>query len=206
MSGESEIKGGADTMYRRDQVVTIVNSVIGKIQSPQGISFDVVNKELNSLKDAIETMRTELQAAQPNAIQKTHIPTATDELDAVVETTEKATGSIMDSCEAIMGEIQGSDPELVQKIEAHIVSIYEACTFQDITGQRIKKVVTALKTIDQKVSHMLQTLGERFAHLRDEDHGDATKEKPSLLNGPALPNQGGVSQDDIDRLLAEFDS
>lgn len=194
-----------DTLYRRDQVVTIVNSVIAKVQNPQGLSLDAVNKELTSLKDAIETMRTELQDAQPGTIQKTHIPTATDELDNVVETTEKATGSIMDSCEAIMADIQGLDAELVQKIESHIVSIYEACTFQDITGQRIKKVIGALKTIDQKVSNMLQTLGDRFAQLRDAEGSDGGREKPSLLNGPSLPGQGGVNQDDIDRLLAELD-
>ena len=34
--------------------------------------------------------------------------------------------------------------------EKNIVQIFEACTFQDVTGQRIRKVVGSLKAIDEK--------------------------------------------------------
>lgn len=189
-------------LYRKDQVVSIINSVVGKMRDPKEVSFELIAAEINGLKDAIESMRKELQVVQPDAINTEHIPSATDELDAVVETTEKATDAIMDSCELIVGDIQGQNADVVQKVEAHIVKIYEACTFQDITGQRIKKVVGALKIIDEKVCHLLETLGTRFAHIQAEG-ADGAEEKPSLLNGPALPNQG-VSQDDIDKILAEF--
>ena len=78
--------------------------------------------------------------------------------------------------------------------------IYEACSFQDITGQRISKVVATLKAIDAKVAHIVA------AFTPELDDADALPEMPAdaeLLNGPQLPVHA-MDQSDIDRLLADF--
>jgi chemotaxis protein CheZ len=82
--------------------------------------------------------------------------------------------------------------------------IYEACNFQDITGQRITKVVMTLKHIDTKVGALLTALGDELGPTKIGD--DTMVQQPphdnpaSLLNGPQLPGRG-VDQDHIDRLL-----
>ncbi len=50
--------------------------------------------------------------------------------------------------------------------------IYEACSFQDITGQRITKVVATLKTIERKVAHIIGTFGTGIAQAVEQsvDH------------------------------------
>ena len=81
-----------------------------------------------------------------------------------------------------------------------IIKIFEACNFQDITGQRITKVVTTVKFIEERVNSMINIWGpESFAEIEvveapptDPDH--------DLLSGPQLGNSG-VSQDDIDKLF-----
>ena len=45
------------------------------------------------------------------------------------------------------------------KLQDAVTRIYEACSFQDITGQRITKVVTTLKVIEEKVAHIISTFG-----------------------------------------------
>jgi chemotaxis protein CheZ len=146
-------------------------------------------------------MRSELAQLRSIEISHNHIPTATDELDAVVSETAKATGTIMDACEKIekiSGELGApAGPELASSV----TSIYEACGFQDITGQRITKVVKTLKHIEAKVSEIISA----FGHTHPGIIAPAKEEEKNLLNGPQLKNTAS-SQEDIDKLLASFDT
>lgn len=198
----------ASGSFRREQVVSIINSVIGKVKGPQEYPRDVIFKELVSLKEIIDDLKGQLHAVQVSDISQSHIPSATDELDAVVGATEHATVAIMESCEAILAQMESEKPELSEKIGGNIIKIYEACTFQDITGQRITKVIKTLRAIDGKVSLLLQTLGGQLVNLEKENSvpGKPVSEekgKETLLNGPALPHQA-ASQEEIDRILAEL--
>ena len=87
------------------------------------------------------------------------------------------------------------------KLQAAVTTIYEACSFQDITGQRITKIVTTLKAIEQKVAHIVGTFapGKPNEQL-SEDHVPSDAD---LLNGPQLPGNA-MDQSDIDKLLADF--
>ena len=192
-------------VYKRDQVVGIINSVLGKMTTPIAASVhETLTHELTQLRDIIENLRTQLHATQANDIGSTHIPTATDELDAVVGTTEQATQTIMGSCEEILENIKGHGPESAKPIETAVVKIFEACTFQDITGQRIKKVVACLKEIEAKTDSILKAIEGEIGDVTSQNNNIENK-VVNLLNGPALP-QAAVTQDDIDKLLAEFDN
>jgi chemotaxis protein CheZ len=156
--------------------------------------------ELLGLARVIEQTRTDIASIRAEEIKSKHIPSATDELDAITAATEEATGSIMDSCEKIQTLVTGHET-LGAPVGDEVTKIFEACTFQDITGQRISKVIKALKSIDEKVAALLKTLstGDLAKDVAippsDEPTGEA-----ALLNGPQLKGQG-VSQDDIDRLM-----
>lgn len=195
----------AEQSYRRDQVVQIINSVVSKIENLGGEATTTgIFKELKALQRIIEEARTEIGATRPGDIKVKHIPTATDELDAVVEATAEATGTIMDCCDVIQEKAAGTG-DAGQAISDEVIKIYEACSFQDITGQRITKVVKTLQTIEQKVGTLVEILGSK---LPIEDTGtDEEGAKPleeSLLNGPQMPDKA-ITQDDIDKLLEQFD-
>jgi chemotaxis protein CheZ len=96
-------------------------------------------------------------------------------------------------------------------LQGAVTRIYEACSFQDITGQRIGKVVTALKAIETRVSAVVSAAsgmpGPESAPLVASGAApgdDKRTEGQKLANGPQLPGSG-VSQSEIDRLLASFD-
>ncbi len=190
--------------YQREQVVDIINSVLVRIQAPAELSRDVLSQELTELKAIIDALRNDLHAARPGDISNTHIPMATDELDAVVGATEQATVTIMDSCDEILNSMKHADASTFLLVEKSIVKIFEACTFQDITGQRIKKVTNSLKQIDAKIKSVLVAIEGQLVNSNHSAPAAKSSEFP-LLNGPALPAYS-VSQDEIDRLLAEFDS
>jgi chemotaxis protein CheZ len=192
--------------YKRDQVVGIINSVLGKIKTTPSVPNETLMRELMDLRDIIESLRQQLRSTQASDISESHIPDATDELDAVVGTTEKATNDIMSACETVLESAKNAPPEIFQKIEGEIVKIFEACTFQDVTGQRIRKVVNCLKQINTKTSSILNALEQELGDITGNKKVSSESEKVvNLLNGPALP-QAAVSQDDIDKMLAEFDT
>lgn len=179
--------------------------------------------ELRKLSDFIHRTRTELAALRPSEMKQQFIPKATDELDAIVEATASATHRIMDAADVIMdaaGRMAGPDAD---KVNNAVTSIFEACTFQDITGQRVTKIVAVLKAIESRVDKMIEALGEflpppieaeaaaEVASTQDDIDalfatGPSTAgedgSKGSLLHGPALPGQG-ATQADIDALFGK---
>lgn len=196
-----------DSAYGRDQVVKIINSVISKVGHNDDSSREAVFQELKELQKIIEDARKEIGSSQPSDIKDKHIPTATDELDAVVEATAEATGKIMDSCEAVqdIASAVGGDHE--NALGAEVIKIFEACSFQDITGQRITKVVTTLKVIEGKVDKLVAVLGSGLQGMESSESSDDDEERTgdeALLNGPQMSDQA-ISQEEIDRLLEEFD-
>ena len=134
----------------------------------------------------------------------------TDELDAIVTGTERATETVLSSAEIIeeraadlAAKLSGDDQGMAADMQEQVMRIYEACNFQDLTGQRISKVVNALKFIEERVIRMMEIWGgiEGLADVEadklPEREGDA-----ALLNGPALETDLNVaSQDDIDALF-----
>jgi chemotaxis protein CheZ len=103
-------------------------------------------------------------------------------------------------CEALDEVGAGLDGAQAAKLQDATTRIYEACSFQDITGQRISKIVATLKTIELKVAHIVATFspnGPVSVNL------PAPPKEVELLNGPQLP-ANAMDQADIDRLLADF--
>ena len=150
--------------------------------------------EVAELARTIAATRSELQRLEAGPFVAGHIPAATDELDEVVAHTASATDSILQVCEELEQAGASADAALLQRATTRI---YEACSFQDITGQRISKVVATLKAIEQKVGQILEVFGG------SEPIAAPVDGTVKLTNGPQLPGSA-MDQADIDKLLADF--
>ncbi|MGE3476379.1 MAG: chemotaxis protein CheZ [Rhodospirillaceae bacterium] len=191
----------------------VVQQVVDRLMS-QWPNNRGIYLQLQRLADFITKTRSELSSFRPQEMKEQFIPKAADELDAIVEATAAATHTIMDAADVIMdiaGRLEKADSD---KAMAAVTSIYEACTFQDITGQRVTKVVNVLKVIEERIDKMVLALGELEpldqAQIEALDLAAANPafapEAPapssgSALHGPALPGQG-KSQAEIDAILS----
>ncbi len=187
----------------RDKVVQIINSVIEKVGAAEEVSREHIYKELLDLHNLIEETRREISASRVSDISGTHIPDATDELDAVVEATEVATGTIMDVCDAISAYSEKLDTTHKDFMISEVTKILEACSFQDITGQRITKVVKSIKHIEDKINNLMAVLEEKIPGLPSTVLTDTRVGDARLMNGPQMPDKA-VSQEEIDKLLADL--
>lgn len=132
------------------------------------------------------------------------------ELDAVVDATEGATNAILHASEVIerviddLHALAASNPllnELLSEAQEALSGIYEAASFQDITGQRITKVVSALRFVDEHIARLeaiWSATGEVVAPPPVE--ALAADDESHLLNGPQLAGEA-LDQDAIDALF-----
>lgn len=167
-------------------------------------------RDVEALAAYIDATKAEIASIRPQDIRDDHIQAASDQLDAIVGDTEKAAGAILDAAEEIEAVAGRVDPKAAEEIRTAVTSIFEACNFQDITGQRITRVVRALKDIERKVAaivtaYALQS-GAKTAKPARKKKASVAKGKPKdqeLLDGPQLPD-AAKSQDDIDTLFSSL--
>ena len=186
----------------REMVVEMVTAVLTTMSGDLSATETSLLGEVQALARTISAARQEIAELRVDDIMDRDIPFATDELDAIVEHTAVATNAILESCE-MLDEIGASvSGEAAAKLQDAVTKIYEACSFQDITGQRITKVVTTLKAIEGKVAQIIATFGVELGS--NEPRGPApVASGTELLNGPQLPSNA-MDQSDIDKLLASF--
>jgi chemotaxis protein CheZ len=174
--------------------------------------------ELENIRGAIEDTRQHVSALRARSVANIGVETATGELGAVVSDTEAATHTILSTTEKIemlAGVLQSEVTvermrSRADEIALHAQSIYEACNFQDLTGQRIARVCETLDFVSSRVARMIDAWGgadaidaivarevEALARLRQ------TEGTHALANGPRLTDAGDghVDQSEIDSLF-----
>ncbi|MGI9378694.1 MAG: hypothetical protein ACR2OW_03505, partial [Methyloligellaceae bacterium] len=114
--------------------------------------------EFRAIAEQINQTKSEISKLGNNGRHPDRIPEAGRELQAVVSATEEATNQIMECAETIMTADPSSPATYHNIINDNIMMIFEACSFQDITGQRISKVVETLTYIDKRVNQFADTL------------------------------------------------
>jgi len=188
-----------------EMVAEVVRSVLTSMRGDLVSGEVSLLSEVEALARTIASAKAEIAALRVDDITVSHIPFATDELDAIVAHTALATNAILESCETLDEVGTAVSGELAAKLTEVTTRIYEACSFQDITGQRITKIVATLKTIEAKVASIIDAFGDRSDIATDTLAVLApVAAEVSLLNGPQLPTTA-MDQSDIDRLLASFD-
>jgi chemotaxis protein CheZ len=192
-----------------EDVADVVGSLMATMKGDVTSADMELYSELESLATYIHSAKAEIASLRPDEVKDKYITSASDELDAIVEATADATNTIMDATEIIEAVMDEVEPEAAAKLMAGTTKIYEACTFQDITGQRITKVVSALKHIEERVDALIAAFGseiDKFKAANPDPESDKPKvlTDEDLLEGPQLEGQGR-SQDDIDALLASFE-
>jgi chemotaxis protein CheZ len=114
--------------------------------------------------------------------------------------TESATNDIMLAAEDMMA-LDLSDPDFAtEQVNAGCMRIFEACSFQDITGQRIANVLKTLQLVEAKIEQ-LETAWAGASSVAPEAPAPAPHSDAALLNGPALEGEG-IEQDFVDQLFA----
>ena len=196
-----------------EDILEVVQSVMASIEGDHTSLSQRLHDDIEALATYISKAKAEITNIRVDEINTQYLPEASDQLSAIVGATEKATNEIFDAVEIIEELASTMSPEQAGGLSDAVTRIYEACSFQDITGQRISKVVTVLQNVETRVGSLLKAFGTEVdtaanetkesteAPVTTESSADSDKD---LLSGPQIPGAGN-SQEEIDALLASFD-
>lgn len=146
-------------------------------------------RQVESILNDIKQIREEASGV----VTASPVPDATAQLQDVLQSTEDATTTIIDAATAIQELSAQRTDEAEQQIIGHVTRIYEACNFQDLTGQRIKKVLANLDSLEQRLTRLAGA-------VKPQKTPPVIQEGTSLTNGPQL-EKDAPTQEEIDALF-----
>tara|TARA_R110000796_G_scaffold143788_1_gene260463 strand:- start:291 stop:821 length:531 start_codon:yes stop_codon:yes gene_type:complete len=169
--------------------------------------LELLQAEILNLFNYIQRVRKEVAAITRSDEGNGRFDNMSDQLDAIVQATEDATNSIMevveqntDTIDKIREKTDNAEIlALLDALENNSSNIFEACTFQDITGQRVTKIARSVTYVETRVNALIQIFGKE--HIESvEVETEEQSEDEKLLKGPQLQGEG-VTQDEIDKLF-----
>lgn len=211
----------------RESVMESLNSL-----AVEGEFYRNVNQELISGLKGIyrEISDGPTNTDNPEETSRLFKDTST-RLEEIMETTRNATDAIMTSVEklfeiheetsaiiATMEPAEGNGKELARldalviSQEALLTEIITACSFEDLTGQRLKKIMSAVSSIRETVFELYVASGLMIKGKQETPDKDShIIVKESRLTAEKLidtelkgPSKDSASQDDVDDLLASL--
>src|SRR5947207_374414 len=179
--------------------------LLKEVRSDPGLSrtpFIMVTAE-SKTENVIAAMKVEIGALRFKELRDFRIPAAGQELDAIVKAAEVASNTIMECAEAVMAVDAGDPAAYKTFIEDRMMLIFEACAFQDITGQRVAKVVETLQHIEVRVSRFAEAVRTKdlAGYLTEDERVREERKQTLLLHGPQLEGEG-IEQSEVDGLMA----
>ena len=168
-----------------------------------------LEREIVGLFKNIQRIKQELASIKHPHADESMLDSVADQLSAIAEETTDAAHEIMSATEAIDAVNQellkqikfGGAREYFEKIGVNVGRIFEACTFHDITGQRLSKIVTTINAIEGALNSLVVIVGkDSIAALPIETATLSKMDGDVELAGPQLADEG-MNQDDIDKLF-----
>jgi chemotaxis protein CheZ len=142
-----------------DTLRTFVDRRIAELSAEIHATSDLMDFSETNLSGQLSEIRQQIASVVA-------LPTAATrnsglELEAVVEATEEAANRIMEAAEAIGDWLREGkrDPASMEVVNQKVNAIFEACSFQDVTGQRIRRAIQHLQQVETMLTDMVPGQG-----------------------------------------------
>lgn len=191
----------ADTDVLLDAIKRLEQAVAG-----ERVAQDVerLRSHLREMATAITRTKSEIATIHAVEQEHSHLFAASEALDAITRTTEQATSDILAAAEHIQESAwtlreDGANPELCDDLDRRATEIYTACSFQDLTAQRIGKIIQTLRYLEGRINTMIA--------IWDQTEGALLP--PGTVPTPAETTPDlepfDLSQSDVDSVIVDHD-
>ena len=187
----------------QDLYVTLAAKVAQEIVKELGNKDSQFLAELKNIVKSIDTAKDEISAIRPKELAEKDLPDAANSLDIIIQTSEEACSNILACGEELMEIAEFVPSKLNERLMEISTKLFESSNFDDLNGQRIRKVIKILHDLENRLKNLLAAYGESYetvAAKPDEKKKTADEE---LLNGPQDAEEA-ASQDEIDAILNGF--
>ena len=187
----------SDTVILLDAIKKLERAVE---QPAAGLEHEQVRFDLMEMASEIAQTRLDIAAIAPKGGEHSQLTSVADELGSVVTATEEATYKILAGAEGVQELVwRMRDTNLGEdncaQLEQFATAIFNACDFQDLTGQRIAKVVHVLGYIEERLNSMIEIWG-------DDSLIDQSERSEDLeITDSYLQAHVAITQDTVDDLM-----
>lgn len=172
------------------------------------VEVQQLKTELLGLFKYVQRVREEIAAMALPTDEDNQFGTMGEQLDIIITATEDATNTIMEVVEkndvivdGLMKKFEG-DAEttaMLNDIVNNNMEVIQACSFQDLTGQRVSRVIKSISYVETRVLNLTDIWGKEELEKVELEAVEKTEDE-KLLHGPQDPGRG-ISQDEIDSLF-----
>lgn len=182
---------------------TLAAKVAQEIVKELGNKDSQFLSELKNIVKSIDTAKDEISAIRPKELAEKDLPDAANSLDVIIQTSEEACSNILACGEELM-EIAAFVPsKLNERLMDVSTKLFESSNFDDLNGQRIRKVIKVLHDLESRLKSLLTAYGETYETVATKPEEKKKSADEELLNGPQDANEA-ASQDEIDAILNGF--
>lgn len=157
-------------------------------------------REVGQVADYVRRLKREIAALKAGEVYSKRIPATVTDLRSVHDATKSAADTIMAAAEAIL-ERDPSDPTYEAAVGDCAVEIMQACSFQDLAGQRLDRAIETLGEFERRLERFAKAVKISDAELFDRKAilRDARREV-LMVEGPQ-ESDAAIKQDAIDKLF-----
>ncbi|MHA1600225.1 MAG: protein phosphatase CheZ [Alphaproteobacteria bacterium] len=168
-----------------------------------------LQSEVLNLIQYIDRLRREIAGIAQLNDDETAFEGMADRLDAIVTSTADATDTILGAVEVIDNVVDKlrehpdatTIDKLCDQITGQTSEALQACSFQDLTGQRVSKVIGSLRFVEDRVNSMADICGrDQISSVSGEPQLEKQTDDGVAMEGPQSA-ANAISQDDIDKLF-----
>ncbi len=207
----------------RENLSSLVESEISKALSRSLMEGHYYRSMSNEVIDGIDSIYSEIKSAKKSlapheSAESVHLLQKTDSiLDGIVKATEKATLTILDHLELMQDEIgeiknflgfenNGPVKNRLERLDRTILDVMTELSFQDLTGQQIRKVVQSLKKVEEIVFKIYVTteIIKKSKEQSPEKDIDQLREETRDIIHSAHEKKDLVDQQGVDALLEQL--
>lgn len=186
------------------------------VQNREAQEKDRLRMDLLEMSRAISRTRHEISTLRPQGAQPNELGVASEALDAIVRTTERATSDILEAAEQIQEAAwtlreEGASEAMCDELDRRATDIYTACSFQDLTAQRTTRIVDTLRFLEGRINAMIEIWGDgETGEAPDGGHegaqdgmDDAARASRQRELSDSLEDFNGLCQDGIDTMIVD---
>lgn len=193
-------------LRNRSADTDVLLAAIGRLESAvtgdrETGRFGRMRGDLTDMAQAIARTKAEIGAIATPAHDGSRLGVASAALDGIVRSTERATSDILTAAEHVQEAAwtlreAGAEPAACDILDRRATEIYTACSFQDLTAQRIARIVHTLRYLEDRITAMIAIWGDdRDAVPAGPDDGSAARPEARRVA------EADLSQTDVDRFI-----
>lgn len=191
-----------------DAIEDIAQSIVETYEG-QGAPADLgFTRRIDEFLDIYHRAEESLAPLLSSEFRRVRLSEAIDHLGEVIRESEAATQKILESVEEIESHAARGRGARADGLRRNATEILEAANFQDITGQRISKVLKTIQMLAECLDDTAATFDKYGLGFPSQEVSQETETSDipdqALLHGPQLA-QDALSQDDIDALFDSLD-